>query len=84
MDITIREYIGRAKEITAEEVRKLPEGSKVIMHKFDRHGSHCMKEMTVVQSYRKKILRSVDYYGNKHYIPIRKETDRFCYTEAEE
>lgn len=84
MDITIREYIGRAKEITAEEVRKLPEGSKVIVHRFDRHGSHCMKEMTVVQSYKKKMLMSRDYYGNKLEVPIRKETDRFCYTEAVE
>ena len=84
MNITIREYIGRAKEITAEEVRKLPEGSKVIVHHFDRLGYHCTEETTVVQPYRKKILRSVDYYGNKHYIPIRKETDRFCYTEVVE
>lgn len=84
MDITIREYIGRAKEIPAEEVRKLPEGSKVIVHSFDRSGIHRMKEMTVVQSYKKKILMSRDYYGDKREMPIRKETDRFCYTEVVE
>ena len=43
-DVTIRDYIGRAKEITAEEVRKLPEGSKVIVHRFDRQGCHCTKQ----------------------------------------
>ena len=83
-DVTIRDYIGRAKEITAEEVRKLPEGSKVIVHRFDRQGCHCTEEMTVVQSYKKKILMSRDYYGIKHEISIRKETDRFCYTEVED
>lgn len=81
-DVTIRDYIGRAKEITAEEVMKLPEGSKVIVHRFDRRGVHCTEEMTVVQSYKKKVLMSRDYYGNKREMPIKRETDRFCYTEV--
>ena len=81
-DITIRDYIGRAKELTAEEVRKLPAGTPVMLHSFDRYGAHGELKMTVVQSGRKKILAAHDYYGNRIEKQIRKETDRFCYTEA--
>lgn len=81
-DITIRDYIGKAKELTAEEVRKLPAGTPVVLHHFDRFGAHCETYMTVVQSGGKKILAAHDYYSNRIEKQIRKETDRFCYTEA--
>ena len=82
MDITIRDYIGMSRELTAEQVRNLPPGSRGVLHSFDRRGSHQAMEMTVVQSGRKKVLLSSDWYGMKVEKKIRKETDRFCYTEA--
>ena len=81
-DITIQDYIGTVKELTAEEVRKLPAGSSVMLHRFNKFGEHSWMDMTVVQSGRKKILVSHDAYGERIEKPIRKETDRFCYTEG--
>lgn len=81
-DITIREYIGFAKELSAEEVRKLPSGSEVIIHSFDRHGVHQTMKMIVAQSGKKKILVSNDWYGDHITKQIRTATDRMCYTEA--
>lgn len=82
MDIMIQEYIGYKKELTAEQVRKLPVGTKVLLHSFDRRGEHHWMEMTIAKSGNKKILIANDYYGNKIIKTIRKECGRFCYTEV--
>lgn len=82
MDITIREYLGKHKELTAEQVRKLPAGSSVIRHSFDRYGNHVELTLTVVQSGKKKILTANDFYLGRIEKPISKETDRVCYSEA--
>lgn len=81
-DITIRDYIGFKKELTAAEVKKLPVGSAVALHSFDRYGAHQVLELTVTQSGKKKILTAHDFYGTRIEKPIRTETDRFCYTEV--
>lgn len=81
-DITIRDYIGFKKELTAAEVKKLPVGTRVVLHNFDRYGNHNMLDLTVTQSGKKKILTARDFYGNRIEKPIRTETDRFCYTEV--
>ena len=79
---TIRDYIGDSKELTAAEVRKLPEGAHVIVHSFDRRGTHQTLEMTV-RIGTNKYLSCFDYYsGQQIKRPIRKETDRMCYTEV--
>lgn len=81
-DVNIRDYIGAKKELTAEEVKKLPNGSGVELHSFDRRGEHHYLVMTVTQSGKKKILHARDWYGVGIERPIRKETDRMCYTEV--
>lgn len=81
-DITIRDYIGFKKELTAAEVKKLPVGTRVVLHSFDRYGNHNMLDLVVTQSGKKKILTAHDYYGTRIEKPIRTETDRFCYTEV--
>ncbi len=81
-DITIQEYIGYKKELTAEQVRKLPVGVRIMLHSFDRHGEHHWMEMTIAKSGNKKILIANDFYGNKIIKTIRKESGRFCYTEV--
>ena len=82
-DVTIQDYIGNKKELTAEQVKKLPVGTAVTLHSFDRSGNHVTLNMDVVQSGKKKVLVAYDWYrGTKIEKPIRKETDRFCYTEV--
>ena len=84
-DVDIRDYIGYSEELTAEQVRKLEPGAKVIRHNFDRQGVHQTLEMTVVQSGKKKMLSAVDWYrGTTTLQPIRKETERMCYTRRGE
>lgn len=82
-DVTIRDYIGRHKELTAAEVRKLPAGTKIIRHSFDRYGAHQTCEMTVTIG-TGKYLTAVGYDGLSVKRPIKKETDRLCYTTVEE
>ena len=81
-DVTIQDYIGNKKELTAEQVKKLPVGSKVVVHSFDRYSSHVTLTMTVVQSGRKKILKTNDFYLGTIEKPIRQTTDRMTYTEV--
>lgn len=84
-DVTIRDYIGSAKELTAAEVRRLPAGTRVIRHSFDRYGTHQWRETTVVQSGCSHALAYWDPVGRTVGIQrITKETDRMCYTEAQE
>lgn len=81
--INIREYIGKEKELTADQVRKLEPGKRIKLHKFDRRGIHEVLPMTVVREGKKKALSAFDYYtGDRIHKPIRKETERFCYTEV--
>ena len=83
-NVDIRDYIGYAEELTAEQVRKLEPGSKVIRHSFDRWSAHQTLELTVVQSGKKKILRAFwPWRGTSETYPIRKESERMCYTRGE-
>ena len=81
-DVLIQDYIGKKKELTAEQVRKLPVGTQVLLHHFDRSGEHVLLETTVAKSGNKKILLARDWKGNRIVKTIRKECGRFCYTEA--
>ena len=82
IEVKIQQYVSNKKELTAEQVRKLPVGARVMLHSFDRYGSHSWMEMTVAKSGNKKILIASDFYGNKIIKTIRKESGRFCYTEV--
>lgn len=65
-------------------MRKLEPGTKIIRHGFDRYTAHTTQEMTVVQSGKKKMLSAVDWYrGTTTLQPIRKESERMCYTKGE-
>ena len=82
-DITIRNYIDKSKELTAEQVRKSPVGTRIIRHSFDRYGTHQWREMTVVQSGSSHALAYQDVDMTISIKKITKETDRVCYTAAE-
>lgn len=76
----IKEAVGNRKILTAQQVKKLPIGSVVWLHSFDRHGEHQMIKLTVVQAYKNKELATDrDYYGNR---VIRRIDDipGTCYT----
>lgn len=81
-EVDIRDYIGYAKELTADQVRKLPVGTKVIRHSFDRSGNHVTLETMVAQSGRSRVLSYRGYDGLKEVKKITPETERMCYTEA--
>lgn len=83
-EVTIRDYIGQEEELTAAQVRQLPEGAKVMIHHFDRYGEHCTLDATVREytddnGHVKKYLSYCDFYGPGK-KQIRKENNRMCYT----
>ena len=83
MSVTIRDYTGNSKVLTAEQVRKLEPGTHIVRHSFDRYGAHQILEMCVVRAGRSKLLAYEDVDGLTAYRKIAKETDRMCYTEVE-
>lgn len=84
MEKSIRDFIGASVEISAGTVRRLPVGTKVIVHTFDRHGNYQSEEGIVVRrSPKRKALAFRDYWdGDNEVRDIRKESDLLCYTEA--
>lgn len=83
-NVTIEDYVGMHRILTAAEVRALPVGSHVLLHSFDRYGAHCTVDLQVAQASptsKRKMLTTVDYYGTRIIKPI---TDRqnMCYTEV--
>ena len=62
----IKEAVGSRKILTAQQVKKLPIGSVVWLHSFNRRGEHQMLKLTVTQSYKQKeLVTDEDYYGNR-------------------
>lgn len=82
-DVTIRDYIGKAKELTAAEVRKLSEGTKVRVHSFSRYGEHQWLDMIVTIGTNKYLRAFDDFSCEPIKRPIKKETDRLCYTAVD-
>jgi hypothetical protein len=82
-EVTIRDYIGHAKELTAEQVRKLAPGTHITRHSFDRYGAHKTLDMCVVQAGRSKMLAYEDNFDLTAYKKVQQETDRMCYTEVD-
>lgn len=83
-EVTIQDYIGSKKLLTAEEVRKLQAGAKVELHSFDRYGAHQVLEMTVIQSGKKKVLGAYNFFSDGRIIKPIVSLDgiRRCYTEG--
>ena len=66
-------------EVSAEDLRRLPVGTIVIVHGFDRHGEHTQMECKIVSSGKGKALGYSTAWGPET-IPIRKESDRRWYS----
>ncbi len=75
--------IRRAKDkLTAAEVRKLPEGTRVDLHGYDRSGTPSWLECTVIRSYKKKLLAYRNPDGTKATKEIRDYPNKY-YTKAD-
>ena len=71
------------KHLTADEVKKLPVGTKIDLHGRDRHGYTTIINCQIVQSGKSKKLAYSDFYGNRTVLPIRKiEGAIHYYTEG--
>ncbi len=70
------------RKLTADEVKKLPSGTKILLHGRDRYGEATQLECTVAQSGKKKILTYWDVNMHRETKPIRQldGVDRY-YTE---
>ena len=83
-DVTIRYYIGSAKELTAAEVRRLPVGTVVVKHSFDWYGIPNQLKCVVIGTGETRELIYAGEDGQLHKMPVGEETDRMCYTEVQE
>ena len=70
--------IRQAKEkLTAAKVRKLPEGTRVILHGRDRRGYSTELPCTVAKSYRSKVLHYLEFDGTTVTKPIRDYPNKY-------
>lgn len=63
--------------LPVEKVRALPAGTTVYLNGYDRYGIHWVRECTVVQSGKKKMLSYMDAGYLSKTMPIRKEANRW-------
>ncbi len=69
--------IHKKDKLTAAEVRKLPVGTRVDLHGYDRRGTPQWLECTVAQSYRKKVLSYRNPDGTKATKEIRDYPNKY-------
>lgn len=80
-DITIESYVDAKKILTVDDVKKMPVGSTVVCHSFDRRGCHQWAPYTIVMKGKHKVLRNVDFYGRFNTREITIRPGRECFTE---
>ncbi len=67
----LKEWMRGLKELTPEEVRGLPEGTKVRAIHADRHGEYAYLDCTVMKIQRARKLVFRDEWGVKCAMSIR-------------
>ena len=75
-DVSVLDYVNEADLLTAEQVRKLPPGTMILVHKYSIRNGHVQKPATVSASYKGKKVLQLDNCA----IPITKESFRLCYS----
>ena len=65
------------EHLTAAEVRKLPVGSVVELHGYDRFGVPTTLECTVVKSVKSRIMTYHDWMGNLYKKPIKDYPNKY-------
>lgn len=68
----------RDRKLTADQVKRLDVGTKVLMIKPDRYGEKTTTECVVTQSGKKKLLAFRNGYGDRFVQPIKAD-ERICY-----
>ena len=63
--------------VTVEEVRKLPEGSRVLVHSCDRYGQPQYLDCRVIKKGRFNALKFNDWRGFPHEVGIKKLKDDY-------
>ena len=72
------------RKLSAAEVKKLPVGTHVIIHKEDRHGYHVTQDCVIVQYGKTKRLNFWDVWNGERYsYPIRDKENQ-AYTLKKE
>lgn len=70
---------GWGRILSAAEVKRLPVGTEIALHKSDRHGEHAVLACTVIQYGKTKRLAYRDTWQEKQTLPIR-DADNQAYT----
>ena len=81
----LQQWLAGKKVIPAAEVRKMPVGSKVWIHKaYGKTGEHLYNVATIVKAGpRKKKLKYSNYQGLSEYVDIV-DKENVAYTEVTE
>lgn len=69
-------------EITADQVRQLPEGTTVMIHHYDKYGYHVVSKSTLWIRGKRKMLRQWDRFGPIDH-GILTESDKRWYSVEE-
>lgn len=75
-------WLAGKKRLTAKEVRKLPPGTSIWVHRcYGKNMEHVFGKMTVVIPWGKvRRLRGIDYNGNPYTEPIKPDGEKIGYT----
>ena len=80
MEFMMPEWLSGKKILTAEEVKKLPVGATVYVHKiYGKRGEHLCGRYTVTQSENKKVLTTLVWPGALQTMQI-KDGKRVAFT----
>ena len=79
MALQIEWLRGWGRKLSAEEVKKLPVGTEVVLHRADRHGEHVALYCSLLYSGKNKKLAYRDGYGERQLLPIR-DAENQAYT----
>ena len=80
MALQIEWLRGWGRKLSAEEVKKLPVGTQVVIHKQDRHGEHVFQECKIIQYGKTKRLRYWDDWNGESYTYQIRDAENQAYT----
>ena len=66
-----KEWLRDYQIVSPEQIKKMPCGTKILIHGADRHGEHTILETIITQFGKHKMLRSYDYGGERVMRPIK-------------
>ena len=75
-DVSVYDYVYEVDLLTADQVRKLPPGTMILVHKYSTRNGHVQKPATVSASYKGRKVLQLDNCA----IPISAESEKLCYS----